>query len=68
MSCAGYVRCCLVLHGASNGDGLFLIPLMLLPDVSAIGFLRGLGSVLPVTEPHSGHATVAWERLSAPRP
>jgi hypothetical protein len=29
----------LVLYGASGGDWLFLIPLLLLPDLSAIGFL-----------------------------
>jgi hypothetical protein len=29
----------LVLYGASGGSWLFLIPLILLPDLSAIGFL-----------------------------
>jgi Domain of unknown function (DUF4260) len=31
----------LVLFAISGGDWLFLIPLLLLPDVSAIGFLAG---------------------------
>src|SRR4051812_3292073 len=31
----------LVLYGASGGGWLFLVPLLLLPDLSAIGFLAG---------------------------
>ena len=31
----------LVLYGVSGGDWLFLVPLLLLPDLSALGFVAG---------------------------
>jgi hypothetical protein len=37
---AGFVAG-LVLFGASGGNWLFIVPLILLPDISAVGFLAG---------------------------
>ena len=31
----------LALFGASGGDWLFIVPLLLLPDISAVGYLAG---------------------------
>lgn len=31
----------LALYGASGGNWLFIVPLILLPDISAVGFLAG---------------------------